>query len=77
MSEDGIHPAAAASNWRRVLLVDASIGVAVIVAGFVVGVVTVPVLGAVVAALGVAYVVAVARRAREWAGARRRHGLDG
>jgi hypothetical protein len=70
------HPGALARNWRRILAVDASIGVAVAVVGIVVGVGVAPLLGAPVLAAGIVYVGLVVRRAREWAATRRRLGLD-
>lgn len=65
-----LHPAVYASNWRTVLLVDAAMGVAVAVAGLVVAVVWNIIAGSVLGACGIAYVVAVARRGRQWAALR-------
>lgn len=65
-----------ASNWRRVLAVDAGVGGVI----FAVGVVllfTVNVwIGAGVGALGASYVVLVARRYRWWQQLRRERGMD-
>jgi hypothetical protein len=69
-------PAALASNWRRVLLVDALAGVAVAVAGVVLMVVWSPFGGAVLAALGVLYVFAVVRRYHLFRERREQAGLD-
>jgi hypothetical protein len=69
-------PAALASNWRRVLLVDALAGVAVAVAGVVLMVVWWPLGGAVLAALGVLYVFAVVRRHQVFKERREQAGLD-
>jgi|GEM_PF-3354414 len=69
-----LHPAVFASNWRTVLLVDGAMGVAVAVAGIVVAVVWNIVLGGLLGSCGVAYVVAVVRRGRQWSDLRRRAG---
>lgn len=69
-----LHPAVFASNWRTVLLVDAGMGAAVVVAGVVVAVVWNIIAGGVLAACGIAYVVAVVRRGRQWAELRRAAG---
>jgi Flp pilus assembly protein TadB len=63
-----------ASNWRTVLMVDALMGVVVIVVG-VVSMAWVLVAGAFVAAAGCTYVVLVARRARQWSRWRHDAGL--
>ena len=69
-------PAALASNWRRVLLVDALAGLAVVVGGLVLMVVWSPFGGAVLAALGVLYVFAVVRRYQLFKDRREQAGLD-
>jgi Flp pilus assembly protein TadB len=69
------HPAAYAVNWRQVLLVDASMGVAVFVAGIVVMAVWSVPIGAAVGALGAAYVAAVFLRYRRWKATREDAGL--
>lgn len=70
-----VHPATYASNWRTVLIVDASMGAAVIVAGVVAAVLWNLIVGALLGVAGAAYVVAVARRGRRWAERRARAGL--
>lgn len=70
-------PAALAANWRRVLAVDAGMGVAVALAGVVLMAVWSPFGGAVLAALGVLYVFAVVRRYQLFKERRREAGLDG
>ncbi len=69
------HPATFASNWRTVLIVDASMGAAVFVAGVVAAVVWNLIVGALLGVAGAAYVVAVARRGRRWAELRAQAGL--
>jgi hypothetical protein len=70
------HPAAYASNWRRILAVDASIGVACFAVGVaVIGVWSV-VIGAAIGAFGLGYVVLVWRRYELWREHRRVAGLD-
>jgi hypothetical protein len=69
------HPAAYAVNWRQVLLVDALMGVAVLVAGIVVMFVWNVLIGAGVGALGAAYVTAVFLRYRRWKATREDAGL--
>ena len=69
------HPAIYASNWRTVLVVDAAMGVAVALAGIVLAVVWNVVAGGLLGSCGVAYVVAVVRRGRQWAELRRQAGL--
>ena len=69
------HPAVYASNWRTVLVVDAAMGVAVAIAGIVLAVVWNVVAGGLLGSCGVAYVVAVVRRGRQWAELRRQAGL--
>jgi hypothetical protein len=70
-----LHPAVFAPNWRTVLVVDALMGVAVAVAGIVLAVVWNVVAGGLLGSCGVAYVVAVVRRGRQWAELRRQAGL--
>jgi hypothetical protein len=74
--ERPFHPGALAPNWKRILYVDASLGVAVFVAGLIVAVVWVPVVGASIGALGGAYTWMVWRRSRDWRAQRRAAGLD-
>lgn len=69
-------PAALAANWRKVLAIDALVGVAVALAGLVLVVVWSPLAGAVLAALGVLYVFAVVRRYHLFKDRRREAGLD-
>jgi hypothetical protein len=69
------HPAVFARNWRTVLVADAAMGVAVVVAGVVVAVVWNLVLGGLLGSLGLVYVALVVRRGREWAQLRRDAGL--
>jgi hypothetical protein len=69
-------PAALAANWRKVLAVDALMGVAVAVAGLVLMAVWSPLGGAVLAALGVLYVFAVVRRYHLFKERRAEAGLD-
>ena len=57
------------------LLVDAAMGVAVALAGIVLAVVWNVVAGGLLGSCGVAYVVAVVRRGRQWAELRRQAGL--
>ena len=67
--------AAFASNWRTVILVDAALGLAVVVAGVAWAVVADAVLGAVTGAAGTAYTVLVARRFARWRRRRAEAGL--
>jgi Flp pilus assembly protein TadB len=69
------HPAAYASNWKQILLVDASMGVAVFVAGVVVMALWSIWIGAAVGAAGAAYVYAVLLRYRRWKATRVDAGL--
>ena len=62
---------ALAPNWRTVLIVDVLMGVLMIAAGVVASLVWSVVLGAFLAAVGMVYVLLVARRWRRWAGIRR------
>jgi len=68
--------AAMASNWRQVLLADAAVGVVVVVAGGVVGILISLVVGAVVVGAGLAYLVGGLLRWRRWARLRLAAGLD-
>ncbi len=69
--------AALASNWRRVLLVDALMGVAVAAAGVVLAITWSRLGGGALAALGVLYVFAVVRRYHLFRERRAEAGLDG
>ena len=69
------HPAAYASNWWQVLLVDASMGVVVLVGGIVAMFVWNVWIGAAIGALGAAYVCAVALRYQRWKATREDAGL--
>ena len=64
--------AAYAANWRTILVVDAAIGVALVVVGLVLG----TVLGLVLLVAGAAYLVAGVRRGRRWRRLRREAGLE-
>ena len=72
--------AALASNWRRVLLVDASVGVLVIAVGVLALVAWHSIVGVIVGwalvLLGVVYVFAVIGRYRAWKVHRRDAGID-
>jgi len=68
--------AATAANWRKVIAVDALMGLAVAVAGVVLVFVWSPFGGVVLAALGVLYIFAVVRRYRLFKERRRVAGLD-
>lgn len=74
-SERAGSAAAYASNWRTVLVVDALVGVAVMIAGVVLAIAWNPVGGGFIGSLGLVYVAFVARRARTWAELRRRAGF--
>jgi len=70
-------PVIYSTAWRRVLAVDALIGLTVTAIGVTL-VVRGPVLiGAFIGALGLTYLVAVGRRVLQWRWLRRRAGLDG
>jgi protein-S-isoprenylcysteine O-methyltransferase Ste14 len=69
-------PAAYASNWWRVLLVDALVGLAVAAAGVLLLVAGHSGPGWLLAALGVVYVLAIVGRYRVWRQRRARAGLD-
>jgi hypothetical protein len=83
MSDDGPpdpwpsapHQVALAPNWRRVLAVDAVVGVAALVVGVIVALGASLVAGAGLALIGSVYVTMVAVRARRWARTRRDYGL--
>ena len=68
--------AAMASNWWRVILVDALLGVGVAAAGVALVFTWSPFGGAVLAAIGVLYVFAVLRRRQGFKDRRRQAGLD-
>ena len=70
-------PAAMASNWWRVILVDLLLGTSVAVAGVVLVFTWSPFWGAALAALGVLYAFAVIRRYQGFKDRRREAGLDG
>ncbi len=55
-----------ASNWKSVLAADALLGIACLVIATVVGVNGNPVVAVLPGALGVGYLILVARRARRW-----------
>ena len=74
--DPGASPAALASNWRRVLVVDALAGAAMLAAGVVLMVVWSRFGGAVLAALGVLYVFAIVRRFQIFKERREQAGLD-
>jgi hypothetical protein len=64
-----------AANWKVVLAADAGSGVVAVVVGVVLMVLVHVVVGAFIAAVGAAYLVLVARRARHWSALRREAGL--
>jgi hypothetical protein len=66
--------AAHAANWRTLLVVDAGLGVVVIVAGVALAVAVNVVVGTLVLAVGAAYTSLVASRARRWLRLRRQAG---
>jgi len=69
-------PAAAyATNWRMVLVVDAAMGVAVVLAGVSLAIAWSPIGGGCLGALGSAYVFLVVKRGAAWAAWRRDAGL--
>lgn len=71
-----IRAAAFAPNWKTVLAVDASIGLAGVGAGILVAILWLGWLGAILAGLGLLYVFAVARRFLQWRWLRHRVGLE-
>jgi hypothetical protein len=68
------HPAAAAANWRSVLVADAALGVVAMAVGLAMVAWWSVVLGAGIASLGLAYLAMVGRRGRLWAAWRARQG---
>lgn len=68
-------PAIYASNWRRILVIDAFLGVAFAAAGLIVMILWNLWLGSFLAALGFTYVVAVFRRYLQWRWLRGKAGL--
>ena len=68
--------AATASNWKRVIVVDALVGVVVAIVGVVLAFTWSSFGGAVIAALGVLYLFAVIRRYWGFQDRRRAAGLD-
>jgi thiosulfate reductase cytochrome b subunit len=68
--------AALASNWRRVLLVDAAAGTVVLALGVASVVGWNPVVGWILVLLGLAYVLAIIGRYRTWRVLRRESGFD-
>lgn len=70
-----VSPAVYAANWKTVLLVDATGGVAVFIIGLVVLWWWNLYAGAFVASVGLVYALLVARRGRQWAELRRQAGL--
>lgn len=69
------HRAAAAPNWRSIIAVDVSLGVAVMVLGAVLAFRWQPVLGSGLSSLGLLYVMVALRRASLWRSWRQRNGL--
>ena len=67
--------AAYAANWKTVLVVDAGMGVAVVLAGLWLAIAWNPIGGGFLGSLGAVYVSMVVTRAREWAAWRRDAGL--
>lgn len=69
--------AALAANWRTILLVDAAVGWALVLAGFVAaGAFEATVVGSLLVGAGVAYLLLGLRRARRWRRLRADAGLD-
>ncbi|HEY2300969.1 MAG TPA: hypothetical protein VGH66_03710 [Acidimicrobiales bacterium] len=66
--------AAYAANWRTLLLVDAGLGVVVMVAGAALALAVNVVVGTLFVAVGAAYCALVASRARRWIRLRRQAG---
>jgi hypothetical protein len=60
-------------NWKRILLIDAALGVAVVVAGGVAAAVWSGTVGGVLTGLGVLYIGLGARRWRRWQAVRAAH----
>ncbi|HSS11492.1 MAG TPA: hypothetical protein VLL25_16525 [Acidimicrobiales bacterium] len=67
--------AAYAANWRVVLAFDATLGVAVSVAGLVIALAASVIVGMLVVAVGAAYCALLGARARRWIRLRREAGL--
>jgi hypothetical protein len=66
--------AAHAANWRTLLVIDAGLGVVVILAGAALALAVNVVVGTLVLAVGAAYTSLVASRARRWIRLRRQAG---
>jgi hypothetical protein len=66
--------AAHAANWRTLLIVDAGLGLVVLVAGVALAAAVNVVVGTLVVAVGAAYTALVASRARRWVRLRRQAG---
>jgi uncharacterized membrane protein HdeD (DUF308 family) len=69
--------AASAPNWRRVLLVDAAVGVVVVALGVLSLAAWNAVVGWILVLLGVTYLLALLGRYRTWRAHRSQAGLDG
>jgi hypothetical protein len=69
------HPAAYASNWKTVLVVDGLVGVVLLIAGIVLSIAWNPVVGGFIGACGLVYVAFIAKRAQQWRGWREDAGL--
>jgi hypothetical protein len=69
--------AALAPNWRRVLLVDAGMGLVVLALGVLSVVAWNQIVGWILVLLGVLYLFAVTGRYRTWKAHRTEAGLDG
>jgi thiosulfate reductase cytochrome b subunit len=74
--ESGPQQAALARNWLTVLLVDAALGLVGVLAGIAAVVWWHVVIGAVLIAAGLGYLIAVVRRGIEWRSQRRAAGLS-
>ncbi len=70
------HPVAYAANWKTVLVVDASLGVALLVIGVALAIIWNPVIGGFIGSVGLLYVAFIAKRAQEWRELRHQAGLD-
>ncbi len=70
------HPVAYAANWKTVLVVDALLGVALLVIGVVLTIVWNPVIGGLIGSVGLVYVAFIVKRAQEWRQLRLDAGLD-
>ena len=71
MADRPQHRVALAPNWRRVVAVDALVGIVLFAAGVVLMVAWSLVIGAFIAAAGCTYLVLVGRRYVEWQRIRR------